>query len=287
MIRYSHSPRGGGPYPDLPQVSSRPWHVVALFFGRYWFQLSLFSLLALWWGTQRHIHVTIEIAPGRAALQEQIAQAFVWQVGAPANLDAAVASDSTPSAAIGSPREHVVWEPKHFGNLTFVLDPDFARRNSVPRELVEMKLDNCKRYIERFARVAIAEMEKYGVPASITLAQALLESDAGASKLARESNNHFGIKCRPRCLECTCRNYADDDRYDMFRVFHTAWESFRAHSRLMHDERYRHLLQYGTDYRKWAEGLEAAGYATDPQYAEKLIQIVEYFDLYLFDRRAA
>ncbi len=285
MIRYSYSPYGGTPHPGLLRTGSRSRRF-ASFLGRHWFQLLVFGFLVLWLSTQKRVHVTIEITPRHPATPEQIAQASMWQVGSSANAGPAPSSGSGAAAPSRAPSHTPPWKPSDFGNLTFVLDPDFARRNAVPHSIVEAKLDNCKKYIERFARVAITEMEKYGVPASITLAQALLESDAGASKLARESNNHFGIKCRRQCLECTCRNYADDDRYDMFRVFNTAWESFRTHSRLMHDERYRHLLRHGTDYRKWAEGLEAAGYATDPQYAEKLIQIIEYFDLYLFDRQA-
>ena len=128
-------------------------------------------------------------------------------------------------------------------------------------------------------------MDKYGIPASITLAQGLLESDAGDSRLATESNNHFGIKCRSKCRGCTCRNYSDDDIYDMFRVFDSSWESFREHSLLLQIDRYVHLKKLGTkDYKNWAIGLKKAGYATDKNYHKKLIHIIEALDLSQFDK---
>ncbi|MFQ5583416.1 MAG: glycoside hydrolase family 73 protein [Calditrichia bacterium] len=176
------------------------------------------------------------------------------------------------------------WKAADFRNLTFILAPDYARRKGVNEAIVEEKLETCRKYIERFAPVAISEMKKFGVPASITLAQGLLESDAGDSKLTIESNNHFGIKCRTKCRGCTCRNYADDDVFDMFRVFDTAWESYREHSILLCGDRYKHLKKLGTkDYKNWAKGLKKSGYATDKKYDEKLIQIIESLDLYQFD----
>ena len=106
-------------------------------------------------------------------------------------------------------------------------------------------------YINQYKGLALAEMEQFGIPASITLAQGLLESNAGDSRLSSESNNHFGIKCRSKCKGCTCRNYTDDDVYDMFRVFDSSWESYREHSRLLTSKRYRHLLKLKkTDYKK-------------------------------------
>lgn len=139
-------------------------------------------------------------------------------------------------------------------------------------------------FISRFAPVAQSEMRQFGIPASIKMAQALLESNTGASALARESNNYFGIKCRKECLDCTCKNYQDDSRFDMFRVFSTPWESWRAHSKLLTETRYAHLKQHGTDYKSWAQGLAQAGYATDPGYADKLVQIIDEYQLFLLDR---
>jgi flagellum-specific peptidoglycan hydrolase FlgJ len=176
---------------------------------------------------------------------------------------------------------------KKYANLAFVLNPGYAKRHGVPQSIVEEKTAICLDYIDRYAPVAKSHMKKFGVPASITLAQGLLESDAGKSKLAQESNNHFGIKCRRKCRGCTCRNYADDDVYDMFRVFDSPVESFQEHSALLNSPRYKHLLELKiTDYNGWARGLKKAGYATDARYAEKLIRIIEALELYRYDRQA-
>jgi len=176
------------------------------------------------------------------------------------------------------------WKASQFGNLSFVLNRDLAHKKGVSPKIVDKKLNNCQQYVERFAQVAIAEQERFGIPASITLAQGLLETNAGASKLANESNNHFGIKCRKKCKDCTCRNYEDDDEFDMFRVFDSAWASYREHSQLLSTKRYAHLKNLSRkDYKGWARGLKKAGYATDKRYAKKLIQIIETLDLYQFD----
>lgn len=171
-----------------------------------------------------------------------------------------------------------------FSNIGFVLNPTYVQRNKVDPAIVEHHMNVCKQYIKRFAKSAIVEQQKFGIPASITLAQGLLESNAGESRLALESNNHFGIKCKSKCKGCTCRNYTDDSVYDMFRVFDSNWESFRAHSELLMGDRYKGLHKLKkTDYEGWAHGLKKAGYATDPRYAEKLIGLIEYFQLYRFD----
>ncbi|MEM1123237.1 MAG: glucosaminidase domain-containing protein [Bacteroidota bacterium] len=138
-------------------------------------------------------------------------------------------------------------------------------------------------YVKRFAKVAQGEMHKYGIPASITLAQGLLESQAGKSPLASKNNNHFGIKCfSKKCQKGHCRNFSDDSHKDFFRVYKTAWESYRAHSEFLHGKRYRHLLRE-TDYKTWAHGLVKAGYATDPAYGRKLIRLIEQLELDKFD----
>ena len=140
-------------------------------------------------------------------------------------------------------------------------------------------------YIEKYKEIAKKDMKEYGIPASITLAQGLLESNAGHSKLALKENNHFGIKCRAKCQGCRCANYTDDDRYDMFRIFDSPWQSFREHSKLLSSGRYKYLTKLDIkDYKNWATGLKTAGYATDKKYAEKLIAIIEYFKLDRFDQ---
>jgi len=140
-------------------------------------------------------------------------------------------------------------------------------------------------YVGRFSKIAIAEMEKYGVPASISLAQGLIESRAGTSKLAVSNNNHFGIKCfSKRCKKGHCSNFTDDTHKDFFRKFAAPWDSWREHSRMISGGRYAKLKKHGRDFRSWAVGLKQLGYATDPGYDKKLIGIIEKHDLWKYDR---
>ena len=127
-------------------------------------------------------------------------------------------------------------------------------------------------------------MERTGVPASITLAQGLLESQYGESELAREFNNHFGIKCHSDWKGAKTY-YDDDNRSECFRVYSSAEESFRDHSDfLRYQSRYAFLFDLNPyDYKSWARGLKSAGYATDPAYAVKLIQIIETNNLTEYD----
>lgn len=171
----------------------------------------------------------------------------------------------------------------HISNMTLVLSPDYGERKKLPKHIIRAKKERVQNYLDTYAPLARREMAEYGIPASITLAQGLLESNAGDSKLAVNSNNHFGIKCRSKCLGCTCRNYGDDTRYDMFRVFTSPAESFREHSKLLNSKRYAKLKGHGNDYVKWAHGLKACGYATDKRYGHKLVKIIENLGLDKYD----
>ncbi len=171
----------------------------------------------------------------------------------------------------------------HLSNLTLVLSPDYGERKGLAPEIITAKKKRVTDYIDRYAAIAQREMRDFGIPASITLAQGILESNAGDSKLAVRSNNHFGIKCRQKCLGCTCRNYSDDSRYDMFRVFDSVAGSFREHSELLNTSRYAKLKAHGTDYKKWAHGLKSCGYATDKKYGHKLVKIIENLGLDRYD----
>jgi LysM repeat protein len=137
-----------------------------------------------------------------------------------------------------------------------------------------------QQYIDLFAQLAIQEMNEYHVPASITMAQACLESRDGNSPLAMEGNNHFGIKCNSSWSGPSIQQ-DDETRNECFRRYSTAVESFRDHSKfLTGGMRYQFLFDYNIkDYKKWAYGLKKAGYATDPQYPERLIKIIEDFQL--------
>ena len=140
-------------------------------------------------------------------------------------------------------------------------------------------------YIDKYKDLAMEQQQKYKIPASITLAQGLLESGAGRSRLATEANNHFGIKTPggwtgPYIL-------ADDDRpKEKFRKYSSARESYEDHSHFLLKPRYKRLFTYSiTDYKAWAKGLKACGYATNPVYAQSLIRIIEAYSLHQFDTR--
>lgn len=140
-------------------------------------------------------------------------------------------------------------------------------------------------YIDRFKGISIAEMNQYGIPASITLAQGLLESGNGNGTLARVANNHFGIKCNTDWKGKTILQ-DDDAKGECFRVYNTPEESFRDHSEFLKRKRYSSLFELDKDdYKGWAYGLKQAGYATNPKYAELLISLIERYQLDQYDRK--
>ena len=140
-------------------------------------------------------------------------------------------------------------------------------------------------YIQKYAGIAVREMHAYKIPASITLAQGILESGSGGSELALKSNNHFGIKCHTGWTGQ--RVYHDDDaKGECFRKYVYTETSYRDHSLfLTQRRRYAFLFEYETkDYKKWAYGLRKAGYATDKKYPEKLLKFIKQYELYKFDK---
>ena len=138
-------------------------------------------------------------------------------------------------------------------------------------------------YIDKYKEWAIEQMHQYGIPASITLAQGLLESNAGRSRLATQANNHFGIKVGgswtgPYIVQ------SDDRPDDRFRKYKSVRDSYIDHSKFLQQKRYQGLYRLSkTDYKGWARGLKAAGYATSPTYAEALIRVIEMYSLDQFD----
>ncbi|MFK7947943.1 MAG: glycoside hydrolase family 73 protein [Saprospiraceae bacterium] len=169
-----------------------------------------------------------------------------------------------------------------FSNIGLVINPDFVKKNKIDPKIVAEKQKIVDNYIKTYTPIALAEQKKYGIPISITIAQGLLESDAGGSRLARNNNNHFGLKCFSKtCVKGHCVNYTDDSHKDFFRNFESAWGSFRGHSALLQKPRYKNLYTLKTtDYKGWARGLQKAGYATDKRYADKLIKIIEILELH-------
>lgn len=164
-----------------------------------------------------------------------------------------------------------------------------TEKSSIPvvkipaRTYEEIKIN----YIKKYHQVAIQEMEIYRIPASITLAQGVLESRSGTSQLTMRSNNHFGIKCHKGWTGG--RTYHDDDeKGECFRVYKDPSNSFRDHSLFLAlRKRYADLFKLKiTDYKRWARGLQKAGYATDKTYPQKLIKIIEQYELYKYDTMA-
>lgn len=141
-------------------------------------------------------------------------------------------------------------------------------------------------YIEKYKNAAIHAMKTHGIPASITLAQGCLESADGNSDLAVRAYNHFGIKCHNDWKGPTYYKKGDDIGKSCYRKYRNASESFKDHSDfLRYGQRYAFLFDLEiTDYKGWSHGLKKAGYATDPKYAQKLIKIIEDYQLYRFDR---
>lgn len=127
----------------------------------------------------------------------------------------------------------------------------------------DLNTNKVKAYIKRFSKVATAEMEKYGIPASVKMAQGILESQAGGHPASAQENNHFGAPLAGR-------------------TYNSAWENWRTHSLLMKDQ-YAALFDNGTSYRKWAKALKATNYSRDKKYDQKLIKVIETYQLYLLD----
>ena len=176
--------------------------------------------------------------------------------------------------------------PKHIYILILIVPLIFdSCRSSKPVATYSAGEPNTRAYIERYRDLAISEMKRTGVPASITLAQGMIESDFGRSRLAREANNHFGIKCHNDWTGPTI-HHNDDRRNECFRKYSRPEESFYDHSDFLKSgSRYSFLFDFPvTDYKAWARGLKKAGYATNPDYADMLIRKIEEYNLNSFDK---
>ncbi len=153
-------------------------------------------------------------------------------------------------------------------------------------KFIPFKISNVDDYIATFSEVAIREMKAFGIPASITLAQGLLESGFGRGELAMKTNNHFGIKCH-KGWQGDYDFYDDDEKGECFRKYNHPMYSYRDHSLFLTSRsRYASLFKFeSTDYKKWANGLKKAGYATDKKYPQKLISLIERYNLSKFDAK--
>ncbi|MFD2588375.1 glucosaminidase domain-containing protein [Croceitalea marina] len=153
-----------------------------------------------------------------------------------------------------------------------------------PGKFVKFPIASTREYIEEFAEMAQYEMRAFGIPASITLAQGILESGSGKGALTQKTNNHFGIKCHTG-WQGEYDFHDDDAKGECFRKYNHPMFSFRDHSIFLASRsRYRFLFNYRRDdYKKWAYGLRKAGYATDKQYPQKLIALIDRYDLDAYD----
>lgn len=182
------------------------------------------------------------------------------------------------------PKQEILRQPSA-GNSTLPEKESIPGRNTETRPVhgsggtAQIGID----YIEQYKTIAIEEMNLHGIPASIKLAQAMLESGNGNSRLALEANNHFGIKCTPEWTGG--RIVHNDDRPDdCFRIYQNAEDSFRDHSAFLLRRRYEKLFSLDkNDYKGWARGLKEAGYATNPRYADLLISLIERYELHQYD----
>jgi|Laugresu1bdmlbsd_1035121.scaffolds.fasta_scaffold00019_26 LysM repeat protein len=175
----------------------------------------------------------------------------------------------------------------YFCLLLLVLSSCKTRKNTVVKanSASSKPKYTAESYIDRFKDIARAEMKTHGIPASIKLAQALLESGSGNSDLAMQANNHFGIKCNIGWKGKSILK-DDDEKDECFRVYDQAEDSFKDHSEFLKKKRYEALFKLDKmDYVSWAKGLKEAGYATNPKYPDLLIGIIERYQLQRFDEK--
>jgi flagellum-specific peptidoglycan hydrolase FlgJ len=189
------------------------------------------------------------------------------------------------AAAVQKPRVAATKKPT-YTKPTAKNYPSTSNRAEVIQSTSKTVVTNdvINNYILQFKDIAVGNMQKYGIPASIILAQGILESGAGKGDLALEANNHFGIKCHKDWLGESVR-HDDDSEQECFRKYTEAAESYRDHALfLVGKNRYASLFTYEKDdYKAWAKGLRACGYATDPNYPDKLISYIERYNLHQYD----
>ena len=169
----------------------------------------------------------------------------------------------------------------------YFLYPKTAYAEGVPREVLDRELEKSRRLVERFAKVALAEKAKFNLPAGILLAQAILASQNGESPLVAGANNYFAMPVGKDCPAGQCKELEVNGELVRVRAFHSAWENFREHSKLLRSASFESLQKLPhDDYKGWALGLEKLGYSSDPDYARNLIRLIEALDLDQFDRAA-
>ena len=181
-------------------------------------------------------------------------------------------------------RKQTVYNPNTGVEKTKVKKAELYPMPEDPGRFLRFPINSTQEYIDTFSEIAQYEMRAFGIPASITLAQGILESGSGRGELTRKTNNHFGIKCHAG-WQGEFDFHDDDERGECFRKYNHPMYSFRDHSIFLSSRsRYALLFNYRRDdYKKWAYGLRQAGYATDKKYPQKLIAIIEKYNLDAYD----
>lgn len=268
----------------LRQLSRILWHRGATFLKNYWFK-GLLVALVIYGFQQKEFNFEFSMRNIAMANQQSILENNKSQAIKPAALGLGAflynnkRSDDERSNQIQKKAE---LEPASQPSVcSFIFRNDPSSEHQLDTSLVAREYQLCKNYLKRFIPVAIGEQRKYGIPVSIKLAQALLESDAGQAPLAQMHNNHFGIQCTTdQQWGSDCRQISVKGTEASYRMYENAWTSFRMHSLLLQKQRYTPLHGIATsDYVAWAKGLEELGYSADEWYAEKLIRIIEFFEL--------
>ena len=157
------------------------------------------------------------------------------------------------------------------------------KKNSAISSL-NLKDASVKAYIDRFSRISLMEMQKFNIPASIKMGQAILASHAGDNVLAIDYNNHFGTMCRPS--DAPCAKYNAPSGKVSVKKYISAWESWRDHSTMISKAPYHALTQHGKDYKKWAVGIANIGYGGNTTYSQQLIEVIEHYQLYKLDEKS-
>lgn len=260
-------------------------HQIEGYIRRYWFRVFLLGL-ALFLLDRKDVSINLNLNAAETDLfgssSESIALAEdISESRGPKALNTSLLE--TPKVPASHKSEPAEKQDPNLANTFSNLNFSASKESGNVREVKRQKQ---LAYVKRYAKVAQTEMNKFGIPASVTLAQGLLESNVGESSLATRNNNHFGMKCFSRnCRRGHCSNYTDDSHKDFFRIYKSAWESYRAHSLMLyHNKRYKQLFDLKkNDYKNWSYGLKKAGYATDATYAEKLINMIQELDLHQYD----
>ena len=262
-------------YNAMAATAPAPKRGVIDWIAKYWFQIFLVALV-LHVFLQKDISIRVNMRSLSALEESASVQAL------PASLN----TGSTP-AALSMVSNTSIFDrnEKEKSAFYYLLNPKEAKRDQVPREVLVQELERSRQIVERFAKVALAEREKFNLPAGILLAQSILGSQNGDSPLAREGNNYFVQVGGANCRDGNSVTLKMDGKKVEARKFHSAWESFREHSLNMNSPEYQTLQRIPlSDYKAWATGLQELGFSKDRDYAKNLVRIMEILDLDQFDR---